>query len=95
MNVAALIVAATERPKRDYGPSIFLFVYVGWLVWVIIWSIQARWFQSSVYDYLREPNIEQRLQISMTMRTELILRGLDLLSDVVFFLDGRFASDVR
>jgi hypothetical protein len=97
LNVAALIVASTQAPNRDYGPSIFLFVYVGWVVWVIIWSIQARWFpaptnEASVYEFLRHPNPEQRLQISMTMRTELMLRGLDLMSDVVFFWDGMSAS---
>jgi hypothetical protein len=100
LNVAALIVASTQTPNRDYGPSIFLFVYVGWVVWVIIWSIQARWFpaptnEASVYEFLRHPNPEQRLQISMTMRTELMLRGLDLMSDVVFFWDGMSASYIR
>jgi hypothetical protein len=105
LNVAALVVAKTKAGERDcvqsqsascgpdYGPSIFLFVYVGWLVWVLIWSIQARWFpdptnESSAYEFLRHPNDQQRLQISMTMRTELILRALDLMTDFVFFWDG-------
>jgi hypothetical protein len=98
LNVAALIVASSQTKDRDYGPSIFLFVYVGWVVWVIIWSIQARWFpaptnEDSFYEFLRVPNDEQRLQISMTLRTELMLRGLDLMSDVVFFWDGTSASE--
>ena len=110
LNVAALVVAKTKAGERDcvqsqsascgpdYGPSIFLFVYVGWLVWVLIWSIQARWFpdptnESSAYEFLRHPNDQQRLQISMTMRTELILRALDLMTDFVFFWDGTRAVD--
>ena len=90
VNISAFAVL---KSGDDYGPSIFLFVYVGWIIWAIIWAIQARYFpdpakESSEYAFLRSPNPDQRLQISMTMRTEFILRALDLMSDAIFFFDG-------
>ena len=37
---------------------------------------------------MKAPKKEQVLQIRMSMRTEVITRGLDLLSDTLFFYDG-------
>eukprot|EP00937_MAST-01D_sp_MAST-1D-sp2_P000540 g540.t1 len=90
MNIAAFAVIETGE---DYGPSIFLFVYVGWVIWVVIWTIQARWFPNptnagSEYEFLRHPTEPQRIQIAMSIRTECIVRALDIMSDIVFFYDG-------
>jgi hypothetical protein len=38
LNVGSLVVLHTNN---DIGPSLALFVYVGWLVWGLIWVVQA------------------------------------------------------
>eukprot|EP00937_MAST-01D_sp_MAST-1D-sp2_P002322 g2322.t1 len=97
VNIAALLVLVYGD---DYGPSIFLFVYVGWVIWIIICTIQAKFFpdptsENSEYAFLRHPNAEQRLQIRMTMRTEVIIRGLDLMTDAIFFYDAEGEEHAR
>jgi hypothetical protein len=57
---------------------------------LIICTIQAKWFSldSKRYKFLKSPKPEQILQIRMSMRTEVIIRGLDLMTDAIFFYDG-------
>eukprot|EP00937_MAST-01D_sp_MAST-1D-sp2_P001055 g1055.t1 len=59
----------------DVGPSLALFVYVG--------------APKSPYHFLLDPNPEQETEIRMSMRTECMLRALDLLFDAIFFKDGK------
>jgi hypothetical protein len=98
VNIAAMIVL---QRGDDYGPSVFLFVYVGWMIWLTICTIQDNFFNldSARYKFLKSPKQEQLLQIRMSMRTEIIIRGLDLMTDAIFFYDGesvachRFGED--
>jgi hypothetical protein len=73
VNVAAMVVL---QRGDDYGPSVFLFVYVGWMIWLIICTIQDRWFSldSKRYKFLKSPKPEQVLQIRMSMRYDALAR---------------------
>eukprot|EP00937_MAST-01D_sp_MAST-1D-sp2_P004409 g4409.t1 len=96
MNIAALYVIGDEGSEHE--PTIFLFVYVGWVIWVIIWTIQARYFpdpsnEESEYEFLRNPKPEERINIAMTMRTEFAVRAFDIISDVIFFYEVVYLTE--
>jgi hypothetical protein len=90
LNVGSLVVLHTNN---DTGPSLALFVYVGWAIWGIICAIQNRLFRPKHYRFLEHPNAEQLHAIRLAVRTELIARALDILSDLLFFADTVYLAE--
>jgi hypothetical protein len=95
LNVGSMVALHTNN---DYGPSLALFVYVGWLVWGLIGTVlhcRGIGFWLVHMRFLRHPNPQQRVAIRLIVRTALVARALDTMSDLAFFADTVYLAEAE
>jgi hypothetical protein len=84
LNVASLIVVWVGD---DSAPSIMMFFYVVCVFFLLIYGLQVVYFPLDEYKHLNKLEGPERMQLAISMRTEVALRLMNLLTDAEFWTD--------
>jgi hypothetical protein len=84
LNVASLIVVWVGD---DSAPSIMMFCYVVCVFFLLIYGLQVVYFPLDEYKHLNKLEGPERMQLAISMRTEVALRLMNLLTDAEFWTD--------
>jgi hypothetical protein len=84
LNIASLIVVWVGD---DSAPSIMMFCYVVCVFFLVIYGLQVVYFPLDEYKHLNKLEGPERMQLAISMRTEVALRLMNLLTDAEFWTD--------
>jgi hypothetical protein len=84
LNIASLIVVVVGD---DSLPSIMMFFYVVCVLFLLIYGLQVVYFPLDDYKHLSKLEGPEKMQLAISMRTEVAIRLLNLLTDAEFWTD--------
>jgi hypothetical protein len=88
LNVASLIVVFLNGSHGgDSAPSVMMFSYVIMVFFLIIYGLQVVYFPLDDYKHLNKLEGPEKMQLAISMRTEVALRLFNLITDAEFWVD--------